>query len=109
MNNLVQSYKIILDKLTETCSHIESFSQVRQPKLSNLEIVALNITAEYISYVIYNTELQLFIAINGTCLEYKIELSVYNKRRHKLFVDIEKNRQCLSEKFSHCLNPLRFI
>ena len=47
MNNLVQSYKIILDKLTETCSHIVSFSQVRQPKLSNLEIVALNITAEY--------------------------------------------------------------
>ena len=48
------------------CSHIESFSQVRQPKLSNLAIVAINITAEYMSY---NSELQLFRAIKGTELE----------------------------------------
>jgi hypothetical protein len=31
MNNLLQNYKIILEKLTATCSHIESFSQIRQP------------------------------------------------------------------------------
>jgi len=101
MNNLVQSYKIILDKLTETCSHIESFSQVRQPKLSNLEIVALNITAEYMSY---NSELQLFRAIKGTELEDKIERSVYNKRRRKLIDYTEKIRQSLSQKFAHLSN-----
>jgi len=98
MNNLVQSYKIILEKLTENCSHIESFSQVRQPKLSNLEIVALNITAEYMSY---NSELQLFRAIKGTELENKIERSVYNKRRRKLIGYTEKIRQSLSQKFAH--------
>jgi len=101
MNNLVQSYKIILHKLTETCSHIESFSQVRQPKLSNLEIVALNLTAEYISY---NSELQLFRTIKGTELEDKIERSVYNKRRRKLVGYTEKIRQSFSQKFAHLSN-----
>jgi hypothetical protein len=81
MNNLLQNYKIIFDKLTKTCYHIESFSQIRQPKLSNLEPVALNITAEYMSY---NSELQLFRYIKGTEFEDKIERSVYNKRRRKL-------------------------
>lgn len=101
MNNLIQSYKNILDKLTENCSHIECFSQIRQPKLSNLEIVALNITAEYMSY---NSELQLFRAIKGTELENKIERSVYNKRRRKLVGYTEKIRQCLSQKFAHLSN-----
>ena len=57
MNNLVQNYKIILDKLIENCSQIKSFSQIRQPKLSDIELVALNVTEEYMSY---NSELQLF-------------------------------------------------
>jgi len=92
MNNLAQNYKIILDKLTETGSHLESFSQIRQPKLSNLEIVALNITAEYMSY---NSELQLFRAIKGTELEDKIERSVYNRRRRKLVGYTEKIRQAI--------------
>ena len=54
MNNLIQNYEIILNELTTKCSHIESFSHVRQPKLSNLEIIVLNLTAEY---MLYNTEL----------------------------------------------------
>jgi hypothetical protein len=83
MNNLVQNYKIILDKLIKTCSHIESFLQIRQPKMSHIELVALNLTAEYMSY---NSELQLFIAIKATELEGKIERSVYNKRRKKTHI-----------------------
>jgi hypothetical protein len=30
MNNLLQNYKTIFEKLMATCSHIESFSQIRQ-------------------------------------------------------------------------------
>ena len=101
MNNLVQNYKIILEKLIENCSHIKSFSQVRQPKLSNLELVALNLTAEYMSY---NSELQLFRVIKGTEFENKIERSVYNKRRRKLFCYIENIRQLFSQKFAHLSN-----
>lgn len=98
MNNLVQNYKIILKELTKNCSNIESFTQIRQPKLSNLELVALILTSEYMSY---NSELQLFRAISGTELGTKIERSVYNKRRRKLKSYIEQVRQCLSQKFSH--------
>ena len=98
MNNLVQNYKIILKELTKNCSNIESFTQIRQPKLSNIELVALILTSEYMSY---NSELQLFRAISGTELETKIERSVYNKRRRKLKSYIEQVRQCISQKFSH--------
>jgi len=58
MNNLIQNYEIILNHLNKTCGDIESFTQIRKPKLSNLELVSLNLTAEYMSI---NTELQLFI------------------------------------------------
>ena len=87
--------------MTENCSHIKSISQVRQPKLSNIELVVLNITVEYMSY---NSELQLFRIIKDTELESKIERSVYNKRRRKLTNYTENIRQSLSQKFSHLSN-----
>ena len=62
-----------------------------------MELVALNITAEYMSI---NSELQLFRVISGTKLEDKIERSIYNKRKRNLFLYIEKIRETLSEKFS---------
>ena len=101
MNNLLQNYKIILEKLTENCVHIESFSQIRQPKLSNIELVSLNITTEY---MLYNSELQLFRAIKRTELENRIERSVYNKRRRKLVDYTEQIRWSLSQKLAHMSN-----
>jgi IS5 family transposase len=101
MNNLTQNYEIILKTLQENCSHITGFKQIRTPELSNLELAALNLTAEY---MMHNSELQLFNVIKGTYLEYKIERSVYNKRRRKLFQYIENIRQCISSKFSHLSN-----
>ena len=65
--------------------------------MSDLELVALNITAEYMSI---NSELQLFKIISGTDLDGKIERSVYNKKRRRLFPDIEKIRETLSSRFS---------
>lgn len=97
MNNLIENYKIILNNLKNTCNDIESFSQIRIPKLSNLELVALNLTAEYMSI---NTELQLFRCLKATCLESKIERSVYNKRRKKLFDYTESIRKRISEMFA---------
>lgn len=97
MNNLIQNYKIILKELTKTCNHIKSYRQVRIPKLSDLELVALNITAEYMSI---NSELQLFRCISGTELEEKIERTVYNRRKRRLFSYLEEIRKHLSAKFS---------
>lgn len=89
-NNLIQNYKIILKELTNACKHITTNKQIRLPKMSDLELMALNITAEYMSI---NSELQLFRCILGTDLDGKIERSVYNKRKKKLFPYIEKIRK----------------
>lgn len=58
--------------------------------MSDLEIVALNITAEYMSI---NSELQLFRCISETVLDGKIERNVYNKRKRKLLPYIEKSER----------------
>ena len=97
MNNLIENYEIILKHLRTTCADIPSFYQIRTPKLSNLELVAVNLTAEYMSI---NTELQLFRCLKGTYLECMIERSIYNKRRKKLFDYTESIRQRLSEHFT---------
>ena len=49
--------KIILKELTKSCKHIALTKQIRLPKMSDLELIALNITAEYMSI---NSELLLF-------------------------------------------------
>lgn len=97
MSNLIQNYEIILTHLQLTCQDIGSFDQIRKPKLSNIALVALNLTAEYMSI---NIELQLFRHLKGTYLESTIERSVYNKRRKKLFGYTEAIRKRLSEKFA---------
>ena len=96
MNNLIENYEIILNNLKITCQDIDSFTQIRTPKLSNLELISLNLTAEYMSV---NTELQLFRCLKGTYLESLIERSVYNKRRRKLFDYTESIRKHISQMF----------
>jgi len=97
MNNLMQNYEMILNTLQKTCSHIKSFEQIRKLKLSNIELMALNLTAEY---MIYDTELQLFRAMKENYLENKIERSVYNKRRRKLSSHLEKIQKWLSQQIT---------
>jgi len=97
MNNLIQNYEIILDKLIAFSSNITFKTQIRKPKLSDLELIALNLTAEYMTY---SSELQLFRAIKSTYLEQRIERSVYNKRKRNLLQTIEHIRNSLSMKLS---------
>lgn len=96
MNNLVQNYEIILNNLKTICGDIESFNQIRKPKLNNLQLVSLNLTAEYMSI---NTELQLFRCLKSTYLDLMIERSVYNKRRKKLLNYTEAIRKRISQMF----------
>jgi hypothetical protein len=65
----MQNHGIILKELTNICSNITSLNQIRRPQLSDLELIALNLTVEYMSY---NSELHLFRVLKGTCLEGKI-------------------------------------
>lgn len=57
MNNVIQNYEIILDSLSKIGAKSEFFNQIRKPKLSNLEIIAMNLAAEYMSI---DSECQLF-------------------------------------------------
>ena len=92
MDNLIENYEIIFKNL-----EITSYHQIKTPKLSNLQFVAINLTAEYMSI---NTELKLFRHIKETYLESMIERSVYNKRRKKLFDYTETIRKRISEMFT---------
>ena len=76
----------------KTCSHAQSLEQKRKSKVSNIELMALNLTAEYMTL---NTELQLFRAMKGSYLDNKIERNVYNK--------IENTYLCNSQRWTKWL------
>ena len=90
MNNFLQSYELILSKLSDFKINFDDFLQIRVPKLSNIELIALNITSEFKQI---DSECSLFREIENTYLFDKIERSVYNKRKRKLVPYIEKVRQ----------------
>lgn len=97
MNNFIQSYEIILSHLKELEVNPNIFNQIREPRLSNTELIALNLTAEYMGI---DSECQLFRVIQSSKLDGMIERSVYNRRRRRLFPLIEKFRQKLSSRFN---------
>lgn len=95
MNDFYASYKKILDVL-KTITDKENFlNQRRKPKLTDIELIALNLTAEYLSI---DSECQLFRIIPDE-IKAKIERSVYNRRKRKLFFAIEDIRKKLSDAF----------
>ncbi|WP_372472445.1 IS982 family transposase [Capnocytophaga sp. ARDL2] len=96
MNNLEQIYERILEVLEDFFPHQLLPYQRRKPKMSDLELVSLNLTAEYLSI---DSELQLFRKIPNS-LKNKIERSVYNKRKRNLFYYINQIR----EKLAMCFN-----
>ena len=70
--------------------------QIRLPKLSDKELVCINLTSEYMGI---DSERQLFRSL-PRFLSSKIDRSVYNRRRRKLFPFIEQIRQSASEAFN---------
>ena len=97
MNNFIQNYEIILTNLRSIEVNFTGFRQIRKPKLSNIELIAMNFTAEYMSI---DSECQLFRTIINSNLADKIERSVYNKRKRKLFDYIEEIRKTLAAKLN---------
>ena len=97
MSNYIQNYEIILKHLQSLNISHDSFQQIRKPKLENLELIAMNITAEYMGI---HSELQLFRDIQSTPLEDLIECSVYNRRKRALFPQIEQVRKTLAKDFN---------
>ncbi|GAB1858763.1 IS982 family transposase [Flavobacteriaceae bacterium MHTCC 0001] len=96
MHNFKSNYDKIIEVLDLMDTKSNFLHQIRSPKLSDKEVVAIALTSEYMSI---DSERQLF-RILPPSLSFKIERSVYNRRRRKLFAFIEQIRQSLSEQFN---------
>lgn len=97
MHNFTANYEKILEVLKELELDNENFLiQIRKPKLTDLRIIAINLTSEYMSI---DSEHQLF-RILPIEIKSLIERSVYNRRKRKLFNHMERIRKLLSEKFN---------
>ncbi len=68
----------------------------RKPKMTDIEVIALSLTAEYMSI---DSENYLFKQINQSEIPNLIERSQYNKRRRKLFLFSELIRTKLASRF----------
>ena len=90
MNNFLANVEKIFKTLKQFEKNLNLKNQIRTPKMSDLELIAIDLTAEYMSI---DSERQLFRVLPKE-LSSRIERSVYNKRRRGLFY--EKHRLQLS-------------
>jgi hypothetical protein len=97
MHNLLQSYEFILNHLKQIEINDNAYFKPIKPKMTDLELFTLNITAEYLGI---DSEHQLFRSLKGTYLFDKIERSVYNRRKRKLFFWMEEIRKKLALQFN---------
>ena len=101
MSNLEASYKLILEELSKISDSDNFYFKPITPKLSDLELISLIILAEFKSI---DSEYQLFREIKDFDIASKIERSVYNRRKRKLFPFIEEIRLKMVEKFNEFEN-----
>lgn len=101
MSNFEASYKIILKELREISKSENFYFKPIMPKLSDIEVISLMISAEFKSI---DSEYQLFRELKGTCIEGKIERSVYNRRKRRLFPFIEEIRMKMVQRFNEFEN-----
>lgn len=94
MNNFNASYQKILTYLKTLTENDNFLHQIRKPKLSDIELIAMCITSEYLSI---DSECQLFRFLPNE-LSTKIERSVYNKRKRKLFPYIAQLQKHVASK-----------
>ena len=71
---------------------------LRGGKITDIEVVALSLTAEYMSI---DSENALFKQLKGTPIDNLIERSQFNKRRKNLFRLLEEIRKELSRPWKH--------
>lgn len=97
MHNFEANYNKILETLRLNIEKDNFITQKRKPKLSDIELIAIDLTAEYMSI---DSEHQLFRDLKSTSLHQLIERTVYNRRKRGLVRYIEEIRVIISEKFN---------
>ncbi|MHB1108459.1 MAG: IS982 family transposase [Lutibacter sp.] len=102
MSNIVKNYFKILEVISSLNIVLNTENRVgRRLKMSDLEVVALSLTSEYMSI---DSENSLFNQLQNGQITNLIERSQYNKRRKKLFCFAEEIRQQLYSKFTEFEN-----
>ena len=96
MNNLTANYERILEILRRISKDQLLAYQRRQPRLSDLELISLNLTAEFMGI---DSESDLFRKLPRKIAD-RIERSVYNRRRRKLANYLERIRSKLASHFN---------
>jgi hypothetical protein len=97
MSNIVKNYFRVLEVISSLNCKSENKTDVgRKQKMSDLEVVALSLTAEFMSI---DSENSLFKEIDKQQIPNLIERSQFNKRRRKLFLFSEDIRTKLASRF----------
>ncbi len=100
MNNLGANYERILEVLRKISSETLLSYQRRVPRMKDLEVVSLALTAEYMGI---DSENHLFRQL-PCFLSNKIERSVYNRRKRKLSFKINEIRLKIAQSFNEFEN-----
>ncbi len=97
MSNIIKNYFRVLEVIRSLNRKREyKPSASRKAKMSDIEIIALSLTAEFMSI---DSENSLFKQINQSEIPNLIEQSQFNKRRRKLFYFLEEVRIKLASYF----------
>lgn len=96
MNNLNANYERILEVLKKISNENLLSYQRRVPRLKDLELISLALTAEFMGI---DSENHLFRHIPNT-IKCKIERSVYNRRKRRLAIKINEIRMKLARSFN---------
>ena len=97
MTNIVKNYLRVLEVISSLNFELDFKSGIgRKQKMSDLEVVALSLTAEFMSI---DSENSLFKQLLPGEIPNLIERSQFNKRRKKLFLFSEEIRTKLARKF----------
>lgn len=81
MNNFTRNYEKILETLQIVEPKMNFLNQIRKPKLSDIELIAIDLTSEFMGI---DSERDLFRKL-PTEITSRIERSVYNRRKRGLF------------------------
>ncbi len=97
MSNIAKNYYRVLEIISSLNCESEYQSLVgRKQKMTDLEVVALSLTAEFLSI---DSENSLFKLVDQSEIPNIIERSQFNKRRRKLFLFSEHVREKLASFF----------
>ena len=105
MNNFLANLNKIFETLKQFESNLNLKHQIRKPKMSDLELIAVDLTAEYMSI---DSERQLFRILPQE-ISSRIERSVYNKRRRALFYEKQQLQQAMAEYITGDVTCIAFI